>query len=978
MLLGGKFLKPISSWGFVHRENLINRIKSPITLIQAPAGYLLTESLAAILEEGDQKIIWLRFGWEDFDPGTCLLSLIKAFQVVNETAGAETLKKMSKYPGPLQGWQALFAQLGREIEACIPEPAFLVLENMQYFSQSPLTLALLIKHFLPALPNQMRVILVSQKDLPGYSLPRDPEIVHPEDLKLSPTAIKQIFQPMGLISDKECIRQAVRLMTGSPVGLTGIYMVGQLLGEDYVQDVLQRHTTRAGLCNQIALDWLSTLDEQDVRTMATLSILRYNHPTINQSQTGKGLLARSPWTQELDRGWIRPHRLWLNSIRTALRTNPYFSALSVQTAAYYLCQSGFYVTGIELLFASKAFTHAAEYLAENVDQMLNLGQWELLKYWLDRLPDTILQDQPRLLHASGEIKSTSGDLVGATQDFQLANELYFRKNDNAGKVISLLALSTLATHLDDAGEVWASAYKALQIAQSEALPELESSAELQVGILTLQAGDVQQALLHLERAGDLARTAGDASMSRRIDDLRALALEHEKYQHQRKQQHQNYMAAQQAEQAHLEHLQQVIRLPLDQDAPDWGSMGWLQAPLMLKLGGAVLTNGHVLNGKESLWGKISTWLRRGQENGHFQKEDEYSSEVSESLENWHFEHPGKSVSDQVAPPSQGYRTIPQQEDWPESLSPPSSDDSQPLEAPVFPPGSISQPKPPPSYPSAKTATNSPSYFPETPFQLPTTSSTQKVAPSMVVYCLGPFWIYLDEQPVIEWPSSKGKSIFQYLVTYRKRPVVKEVLMEIFWPEAPPDAARNNLNVAIYGLRQALRQVQPSFSHLLFQDDSYLLNPELQVWVDYEAYTDLLNSARTLERQGDIDKAMRRYCAAEAMYQGEFMEEERYDDWPIPLRQQLQNEYLNLLNQLIGHYFDHEDYLACTTMCHKMLAIDPYREEAHRYLMRCYLRQGHPHLALRQYHLCVKMLREELNITPTPETNAIYEQIRQSD
>jgi DNA-binding SARP family transcriptional activator len=55
-------------------------------------------------------------------------------------------------------------------------------------------------------------------------------------------------------------------------------------------------------------------------------------------------------------------------------------------------------------------------------------------------------------------------------------------------------------------------------------------------------------------------------------------------------------------------------------------------------------------------------------------------------------------------------------------------------------------------------------------------------------------VYLDDQPIEDWPSSKGKSIFKYLVAHRERPVAKEVLMEVFWPGARPDAARNNLNV----------------------------------------------------------------------------------------------------------------------------------------------------------------------------------------
>ncbi len=643
MFLGGKFLKPISSWGFVHREIFEEGFKSQITFIQAPAGFLLTESLAAILAQGDRKVIWVRFGWEDFDPGTCLLSLIESFRITCEEAGTETFRKMRKLPGPLQGWQVLFAHLGYEISECMSEPAILILENLQHPAHSPLTLAMLINHFLPSLPSQMRVILISRKNLPGYSLPKDLETVKPQDLKLSSTVLKRMFQPMELISDKECIKQAVHLMNGSPVGLVGIYRAGQLLGEEYVQDVLQHHTTRDGLYNQIARDWLSTLDEQDIRAMATLLILGYNNPVINQSQTGKRALPPSPWSQELDKGWIRIHRFWLNGVKAALRTNPSFNELSIQTVAYYLCQSGFYVPGIELLLASKAFSPAAEYLAEKVDNLLTLGQWDLLNYWMDHLPETILQSQPRLLHASGEIKSASGDLLGATKDFQLAKDQYIRRNDNAGEVNSLLALSTLATHLDDAGEVWTSAYQALQIAQSTTKPELESNAELQVGILALQAGDVQNAVQHLERAADLARTVGDVNLLNRIDSLHSLAVEHEQQQQKRKQQYQVYLTAQQAELAHLERMQQVIRLPLDQDAPDWGSRGWLDTPMMLKLGSAVLTNGHVLNGKESLWNKISNWLHRGLENGNYQKTDEDTDEAYSSLENGDIENLVSSI-----------------------------------------------------------------------------------------------------------------------------------------------------------------------------------------------------------------------------------------------------------------------------------------------------------------------------------------------
>ncbi|MCZ7546845.1 MAG: winged helix-turn-helix domain-containing protein [Anaerolineae bacterium] len=245
----------------------------------------------------------------------------------------------------------------------------------------------------------------------------------------------------------------------------------------------------------------------------------------------------------------------------------------------------------------------------------------------------------------------------------------------------------------------------------------------------------------------------------------------------------------------------------------------------------------------------------------------------------------------------------------------------------------------------------------------------------VVYCLGPFRVYVNDQPVEDWQSRRGKSIFKYLVTHRERPTPKEVLMELFWPDSLPDAARNNLNVAIYGLRQTLRQDNPAFPHVLFQDDCYFLNPELQVWTDFEAFLEHFETAQEWELRGDLAAAIRAYQTADPLYQGEFMEEDRYEDWPIALRERFREAYLQLLDRLSSFHLDRADYTACATACNKMLHVDNCHEGAHRRLMRCYSRQGQRYLALRQYYLCVETLRRELDVDVSQSTLDLYERIQ---
>ena len=246
--------------------------------------------------------------------------------------------------------------------------------------------------------------------------------------------------------------------------------------------------------------------------------------------------------------------------------------------------------------------------------------------------------------------------------------------------------------------------------------------------------------------------------------------------------------------------------------------------------------------------------------------------------------------------------------------------------------------------------------------------------SLTVYCLGPFEVYQNNQPVHDWPNSKSTSLFKYLVTHRERPITKEVLMELFWPNVDPDNARNSLNVAIYRVRQAL-STGSSFPHVLFHDNRYLLNPDLDVRVDVEAFVEHIRNAHAHSRRGDQASMIDAYHAAEALYRGQFLEEDRYETWITPIRQSLQKDYLKLLDTLSRFYFDQEDYESCVGICNKVLAVDACQEEAHCLMMRCYSRQKRTNLAVRQFQNCVEALKRELGVVPSLSTIEMYHRIR---
>ena len=247
--------------------------------------------------------------------------------------------------------------------------------------------------------------------------------------------------------------------------------------------------------------------------------------------------------------------------------------------------------------------------------------------------------------------------------------------------------------------------------------------------------------------------------------------------------------------------------------------------------------------------------------------------------------------------------------------------------------------------------------------------------SLVIYGLGQFRVYRNGHLINDWGNRKSKSLFKYLLWNRQRQVGKEQLMELFWPEALAEAARNNLNVTIYNLRRTLRGSEDTGSFIVFKDDSYQLHTDLRVWADFEAFENYYRQGQRLVKNGQTSQAVRVYQEGEPLYQGDLFEEDRYDDWLIPFRQTIRSQYIDILHWLSQHALDNEDYAACVRYCGKLLMVDTCNEDAHRRLMQCYIVRGQQYLAMRQYFQCVEQLKDQLDVAPSPKTVALYEQIR---
>jgi len=163
--------------------------------------------------------------------------------------------------------------------------------------------------------------------------------------------------------------------------------------------------------------------------------------------------------------------------------------------------------------------------------------------------------------------------------------------------------------------------------------------------------------------------------------------------------------------------------------------------------------------------------------------------------------------------------------------------------------------------------------------------------------------------------------------------------------------------------------------VVLQDGAYRLGPRLRLWLDIDEFELHVVAGRRLDAAGDPVGAAAEYERALALYQGDLLADDPYQDWPVTAREHLLLAYLDVLDRLSSLSFDQRQYGACVALCRLLVEKDPCREDGHRRLMRCFTRQGQPHLALRQYQACADALDRELGVDPDPATVTLAQRIR---
>jgi DNA-binding SARP family transcriptional activator len=215
----------------------------------------------------------------------------------------------------------------------------------------------------------------------------------------------------------------------------------------------------------------------------------------------------------------------------------------------------------------------------------------------------------------------------------------------------------------------------------------------------------------------------------------------------------------------------------------------------------------------------------------------------------------------------------------------------------------------------------------------------------------------------EWQSRKARELLRILVARRGRPIGREALAELLWPDEEPDQLSNRLSVALATVRRIFDPSRDHESgHYIRAEDGVIALDLEHVHVDVEAF--LKEGAAAVSRHLEPGLARRRLQQLVDAFAGDALGEDLYADWAVALRDEAHAMFSTALRALTRYLADsHDDVMPYLT---RLIEADPYDEPAHTQLISSLTASGR-YGAARRAHERYAARMGELGVSPAPLT-----------
>lgn len=227
-----------------------------------------------------------------------------------------------------------------------------------------------------------------------------------------------------------------------------------------------------------------------------------------------------------------------------------------------------------------------------------------------------------------------------------------------------------------------------------------------------------------------------------------------------------------------------------------------------------------------------------------------------------------------------------------------------------------------------------------------TTSAGATPPVAEITVLGGFELVIDGRDVAKEIGRRDATrLAKFLALAPNRRAHREQIVDALWPESSFESVQNRLHKAAHYLRRATGLA----GSVVLSDATVALLPDALVEIDVFVFEHLAQDGLMNGDARDVDRAI-------ALYRGDLLPDDPYEDWVEYDRSRLRGRLRELL-RASGRF-------------HRLIAVDPTDEDGHVGIMRAMVRAGDRSGVLRQYAQLSRALNDELGVEPGPDARAL--------
>jgi DNA-binding SARP family transcriptional activator len=251
-----------------------------------------------------------------------------------------------------------------------------------------------------------------------------------------------------------------------------------------------------------------------------------------------------------------------------------------------------------------------------------------------------------------------------------------------------------------------------------------------------------------------------------------------------------------------------------------------------------------------------------------------------------------------------------------------------------------------------------------------------------IYLLGTLQAELDGKPVF-FEYTKVQALLAYLIVEVERPVKREKLAALLWPESSQQAAHSGLRQALSRLRVYLDDRKADSPFIIAQHDTLQFNQDSNAWCDVHFFDRVL--AECDAHSHDLDQPCETCAGWQTqlyqVYRGDFLEwltvpkSTAFEEWAQIHRERKRRQALETMGILAEYHHRRGDYHRMLEIALRQVEIDPFYESAHCQVMRALALSGQRSQAVSHFNDFRSLLLNEMGLQPAPETLDLLEVIK---